>query len=241
MTGLSDSPSQRHGKKPEMMYVPGGAFTMGHNPVRPEYGPQRQVFVASFWISRDDITVSQFADYCDATGYKIDWDRRKPDWGWEGKDDRPMVNITWEEAKAYCRWAGGDLPTEAQWEKAARGTDARNYPWGNDWGANRAWYREGNDTVMEPAPIGRFPKGESPFGCRDMVGNVAQFCKDWYGPVDPTEIRNPVGPGFGSMRVVKGGSFRDPKNLLIVWNRTSFDPHEHSMWIGFRLARTGPN
>lgn len=223
-----------------MVYVPPGEFLMGHNPPSVDYGPIRRVFTDAFWISKNNVTVSQFADYCEATGYKFDWDGRRPPWGWDGKDDRPMVNVTWEEARAYCKWAGGNLPTEAQWEKAARGTDGRNYPWGNDWEANRAWFRAGNESALEPAPVGAFPKGASPWGCLDMSGNVAQWCKDWYGPVDPAEVRNPTGPGFGTKRVVRGGSFRDRRNQLISWFRSSQAPEEFSIWTGFRLVRDKP-
>jgi formylglycine-generating enzyme required for sulfatase activity len=236
----TSAPSWRHGKKPEMVYVPGGEFFMGHNPPGFEFGPVRRVTVDSFWIGKNDVTVSQFADYCEATGTKFDWDGRRPAWGWDGKDDRPMVNVTWDEAIAYCKWAGGDLPTDAQWEKAARGTDARAYPWGNDWAPNRAWYREGNDSIAEPAPVGSFPKGVSPFGCLDMAGNVAQWCKDWFGAVDVTEVKNPVGPGFGTKRVIRGGDYHDRRTLLISWVRSAQVPKEYSTWTGFRLVSLKP-
>jgi formylglycine-generating enzyme required for sulfatase activity len=226
--------------KPEMVYVPSGEFLMGHNPPTVDYGPIRRIYQGSFWITKNDITVSQFADFCDATGFKFDWQGRKPPWGWDGKDNRPMVNVTWDEARAYCKWAGGDLPTEAEWEKAARGIDGRNYPWGNDWAANRAWYPDDNEAVQEPAPIGRFPKGASPYGCLDMSGNVAQWCRDWYGPVDTTEVRNPAGPGFGTRRSVRGGSFHERKTALISWFRSSQPPNEYSKWIGFRCMSLKP-
>jgi len=223
-----------------MVYVPVGEFLYGHNPPSPDYGPMRKVILDSFWISKNDVTVSQFGDFCEATGFKFDWVGRKPDWGWEGKDDRPMVNVTWEEARAYCKWAGGDLPTEAQWEKAARGPDGRNYPWGNDWKPNMAWYREGNAGVSEPSPAGSFPKGASPCGALDMAGNVAQWCLDWYGVPDPTDTKNPVGPGFGTKRVIRGGNFNDRKVALISWFRSSQEPGDFNPWIGFRVASLKP-
>lgn len=231
---------KHHLTKLDMVYVPPGEFLMGHNPPSADFGPLRKVFVDFYWISKNDVSVSQFADFVEATGYKFDWDARRPAWGWDGKDDRPMVNLTWEEARAYCKWAGGDLPTEAQWEKAARGSDGRNYPWGNDWEPNRAWYREGNEGVLEPAPVGSFAKGASPWGCLDMAGNVSQWCKDWFGPVDVSEVKNPIGPGFGTKRVVRGGNFRDKKLLLISWERWSQAPNEYSPWTGFRLVKDKP-
>src|SRR5579863_7174190 len=85
---------QHRGRKHEMVYVPPGEFLMGHSPGGPEYGPTRRVFVDSFWISKNNVTVSQFADFFEATGHKFDWDARRPPWGWDGKDDRPMVNVS---------------------------------------------------------------------------------------------------------------------------------------------------
>ncbi len=233
-------PLFHHLAKVKMVNVPGGEFLMGHNPPTRDYGPIRRVYVDSFWISENDVTVAQFGDFCEATGFKFDWDGRKPAWGWEGKDDRPMVNVTYDEAREFCKWSGGDLPTEAQWEKAARGTDGRNYPWGNDWAPGRAWYKEGNEGVAEPSPVGAFPKGKSIYDVLDMSGNVAQWCKDWFGPVDVAEKENPTGPGFGTKRVVRGGAFVDKKNSLISWFRSSQEPDKNDVWIGFRVASRKP-
>ena len=144
--------------------MPSGEFAAGW--AAPGFGRQttRKIRLDGFWIAKNDVTVSQFFDYCAASGYKFDWDGRRPDWFWEA-DDRPMVAVTSEEARAYCKWAGGDLPTEAQWEKAARGTDGRLFPWGNDWQINSCSCSQDGGEKTEPAPIGSFPKGASPYGC----------------------------------------------------------------------------
>jgi len=112
----------------ELVYVPAGEFRMGGR--APHEGrPAHQVYLDAFLIGKNDVTVAQYQSYCDATGAKYDWSARVPYFGWH--NDYPMVCVSWEEARAFCKWAGGDLPTEAQWEKAARGTDGRVYPWGN--------------------------------------------------------------------------------------------------------------
>ena len=98
----------------KMVYVPAGRFAMGSKSDHKDEMPRRRIYIDGFWIGRNDVTVAQFRAYCDAARYKYDWDALKPDWGW--RDDNPMVNVTWDEARAYCKWAGGALPTEAQWE-----------------------------------------------------------------------------------------------------------------------------
>ena len=116
-----------------MVYVPAGEFVMGDDQM-PRSSPRRTVTLDAFWIYKNDVTVAQYRKFCQATGRQMP---QTPTWGW--KDDHPVVNVTWDDAKAYCDWAGAALPTEAQWEKAARGTDGRMYPWGNEWDAGKLW------------------------------------------------------------------------------------------------------
>ncbi len=212
----------------ELMLVPEGSFWMGEK-------PYRQVYLDSFWIGKNDVTVAQFRAYCEESGYKYDWNKYKPDWGW--KDNHPMVNVSWDEARAYCRWAGGDLPTEAQWEKAARGEDGREYPWGNTYDISKLWSFNSKGAKLSTAPVGSFPSGASPYGCLDMAGNVWQWCLDWYGDYDSNATRNPTCPGFGEGRVLRGGGWDDygPGNDRSA-SRLSFGPAYRSNYYGFRLA-----
>ena len=218
----------------EMVYVPAGEFLMGSTDAEirslmaqypgtpkdmfPGESPQRRVYLDGYWIYKNDVTVAQYRKFCAATGRKMPG---APGWGW--KDDHPVVEVTWYDAAAYCGWAGVHLPTDAQWEKAARGTDGRRYPWGNDWDRGKLWCSVGGQS-SGTAPVGSFPAGASPYGCLDMAGNVNQWCADWY---DPSYYRrsanqNPKGPATGEERVLRNAS----------WN--SFYGVLH-----FRAAKTG--
>lgn len=219
-----------------LVRVPAGEFAMGSADGQSDEQPVRRVHLSEYWIGRTEVTVAQFRAYCDAAGYAYDWSGLKPSWGWV--DDHPMVNVTWDEARAFCRWAGGDLPTEAQWEKAARGTDGRKYPWADAWDPDRCvnGTNSGNRTV----PVGSRPSGASPYGCQDMAGNVWEWCLDWYGPYEPSATRDPKGPSSSEYRVLRGGSWYsdDPGSLRSAF-RNYNDPTDIRGYLGFRLSVLG--
>ena len=192
----------------DMVYVPAGDFLMGSNDeigVKLGQSPQHKVYLDAYWIYKNDVTVAQYRKFCEATGWKMP---KAPDWGWQ--DDGPAVNVSWDDARAYCGWAATNLPTEAQWEKAARGTDGRTFPWGNDWDPGKLWWSIGVPGAAGRAcAVGSYPGGASPYGCLDMAGNVWQWCADWYGEdyYAHSPARNPAGPATGVGRVLRGGSW----------------------------------
>ena len=187
-----------------MVYVPAGDFLMGskNGEGYDRERPQHTVYLDGYWIYKNEVTVAQYRNFCKTTGRNMP---DPPNWGW--KDDHPVVNVTWDEAKAYCEWAGAALPTEAQWEKAARGTDGRIYPWGNDWDKTRLNSYQSGSTAT--TPVGNYPGGASPYGCLDMAGNGWQWCADWYDATyyANSPARNPTGPATGTTRVLRGGSW----------------------------------
>jgi len=234
----------------EMVYVPAGEFIMGSEDYSDEK-PQRKVHLDGYWMHRYPVTVAQYRRFCSETRRKMP---NPPHWGW--KDDHPIVSVSWHDANAYAEWAGVALPTEAQWEKAARGTDGRQYVWGNQWPpppmvgnfadetagpmyALRLIIAGYEDGYAETSPVGAFHAGASPYGCLDMAGNVWEWCADWYdsGYYAKAPNRNPAGPASGTTRVLRGGSWRsyDPFGLRASY-RGHRTPGCRSNYTGFRCA-----
>ena len=225
-----------------MVLIPSGEFTMGSDKGDDDEQPVHRVFLDSYYIDKFEVTNGRFAKFVEAI-------QSEPPWGFGDREtpvvqaDQPVRWVNWMEAIGYCLWVGKRLPTEAEWEKAARGTDGRIYPWGNDlptpaqavFGLN-----EGAETV---SPIGHREKGQSPYGVQDLAGNLYEWTIDWYDEEYYKKIPaiNPHGPAEGTTKVQRGGSYTNTPYRLRSTFRTKGDPAEHEPNVGFRCAQDVPS
>jgi formylglycine-generating enzyme required for sulfatase activity len=224
-----------------LILIPAGPFRMGSDAPgsAKDEGPSLLVTLPDYLIGEKEVTWKQYARFCGATS------RRLPARPAGAGEVHPVVGIRWADAVAYCDWAGFRLPTEAEWEKAARGTGGHVYPWGDEAPSEaRACF----DRLMvgQSEPVGSYPAGASPFGALDMAGNVWEWCADWY---DPEAYRRaprrdgvlaPKGPSSGKDRVVRGGSWFNQGETLRVSYRYGTRPDFGGPYYGFRVARTSP-
>ena len=212
------------------LYIPAGTFIMGGLDVYQESDelPAHGIYLNAFWIDQVEVTNGMY-NLCVQTGLcrppaRISSDNRLEYFGNPEFQDYPVVHIAWYDANAYCQWAGRRLPTEAEWEHAARGDDKRNYPWGdelpNEYNSNSV------NIVGDTSRVGSYAEGASPFGVLDMAGNVWEWVADRYKPnyykISPAE--NPAGPTqetvFNNLRVLRGGSYQDDGIILRLANRS---------------------
>jgi serine/threonine-protein kinase len=219
-----------------MVAVPKGSFLRGSadddSGGRAEEQPQAEIFVDAFFIDRTPVTVADYQAYLDATG-------EKPPEEWREFNDvrstpkRPVVFVNWQDARDFAAWAGKRLPTEAQWEKAARGADGRTYPWGEDEPSDkRAWFDK-----EEPSEVGSRPFGSSPWGVHEMAGNVFEWVEDWYERDYFAEAPdNPKGPDSGKKKVIRGGSFAHGAFALRCTTRGRYAPDARRANHGFRCV-----
>jgi formylglycine-generating enzyme required for sulfatase activity len=258
---------QRTAAAPEgMVYVPGGVFTMGSAPNVgfADEQPAHSVCVGGFYIDRHEVTNAQFKQFVDATGYVTEAEKDiasasgrtwrypyGPESGVEETPDLPVACVSWNDALSYARWAGKRLPTEAEWEKAARGTDGRVYPWGNavpvgasaniaDKSAGLKWGTTSvDDNQKMAAPVGSFPAGRSVYGIDDMAGNVWEWCLDWWDDAyyGSSPANNPTGPEAGEFKIIRGGSWYYTVDGARTAQRMYFRPTATSPAIGFRCVK----
>ena len=236
-----------------MVLVSPGFFIMGSNKSLEDEAPEHRVYLDSYWIDKFEVSAGKFAEFLNTMdnlkGYYLDnkfgtlyYDGRfhpRP-----GLENYPINNITWNAADEYCKWKEKRLPTEAEWEKAARGTAAQAYPWGNippsDTLARyfQTWTKEENHKVM--VPVQALTEGQSPYGLHNMAGNVKEWVDDWYDREyynEQSEYANPRGPIGGEFKVVRGGSWRDMKGFIYSTFRNSGNPKSRMDDYGFRCAK----
>jgi len=220
-----------------VVQIPAGEFLMGnHQTERTPF--EHPVHVSEFLMDETGVTWGQFKVFAEASGVPLPL--HNPYWG--VLDDHPMIYVTWEEARSYCSWAGGRLPTEAEREKGARGTDERKYPWGDEAPDperavfRRSWGKEATSAV------GAHPAGASPYGLQDMGGNVWEWCADWYDGdyYESSPHRDPKGPPMGNAHVVRGGSWDSRPDVLSSscrsWGHRGYRDGD----FGFRCAMDAP-
>lgn len=244
----------------KMVHVEVGEFLRGSDTHLTREKPQKSIYINAFMIGKYPVTNKEFAEFIAEQGYQnkkywsedgwlwkeeenikqpLFWENKK----WNG-ENFPVVGICWYEASAFVKWLSektGEkyrLPTEAEWEKAARGIDGPDYPWGNIFVSGLC-----NSAELElrrSSPVGVFPGGISPFGCLDMAGNVWEWCQDWHTDNYTKEsfVKNPQGPGYGSYRSVRGGSWHNSADECRCSYRRGYRPSYRLEYFGFRLAKS---
>jgi formylglycine-generating enzyme required for sulfatase activity len=258
-----------------MVLVPEGPFTMGlpDNDLLAEdhEKPTREIVLSAFWIDIYPVTNTRFRAFMEAGGYDDEKLWTKEGWEWKTKQrirqplqwnkggfdgaDQPVAGVSWFEADAYARFVGRRLPSDAEWEKAARGSDARRYPWGEDWPNSRICNFAMK--IGRTTPVGLYPEGVSPYGCHDMAGNVNNWTDDWFWPpfgrfcVQNGLLNNPrlddefwarMGVSPITHKIDRGGGFATPMEfheVLSCTRKVSWVPGTREPWNGFRTAMNG--
>jgi formylglycine-generating enzyme required for sulfatase activity len=221
-----------------MVQVPAGEFMMGCNEqvdkqCHPDEKPYHKVYLDAYYIDKYDVTQGEY-NQCVSTGRCKENTLAPADFT---GDRQPVVDVSWDDANTYCQWAGKRLPTEAEWEKAARGTDGRVYPWGNSLDTSRANY---NSTLGKTSNVGSYPSGASPYGALDMAGNVFNWVADWFDEhyYQDSPSKNPKGPDSGTERVLRGGCWTTSYlGDLRSSDRIRYSPTDRSGSFGFRCLR----
>lgn len=217
------------------MFVPGGSYPQGSSSIDEDSKPIHQVVLSPFWIGKLPVTRAQYNRFLEA----VPTYRKPRYWQSDGFNapNQPIVAISWDDAQAYVRWAGFELPSEAQWEAAARGPDGRAYPWGDQLPTAELADFDKSYKTGQPDPVGSHPKGAGPFGTQDQAGGVWEWCEDAWNPraydgrdgrVDPVER-------VGTDRLVRGGSWGNPARSLRSAFRYGEWADGQSRDLGFRV------
>jgi len=226
-----------------MVYVPAGEFTMGDG--FSENCPPHRVELSGYWIGVYAVTNAQYMKFVEETGHRVPdkVDYGKPKWRKKrfakGKAEHPVVGVSWEDSVAYAEWAGCELASEAQWEKAARGPLGLVYPWGSEWDANKCRHA-GNRGEEETCRVHGYPEGVSGYGTYNQSGNVWEWCADWYDwkYCLNSPRRDPRGPDEGMSRVYRGGSWWYLSQVKFrAADRYGYLPAYRGYYLGLRLAR----
>lgn len=238
----------------DMILIPAGTFTMGSDTRAADEKPMHKVYLDAYYIGKYEVTNAEYYEFweqqTDAARTPENFSHLPQIGNWPARAEQfpnhPVVGVSWHDAKAYAAWKGMRLPTEAEWEKAARGYTNRVWPWGNavEPYANTDADDDGYQNSL--APVGSFPKGKSYYGVMDMAGNVWEWTSDWYSDVyygyssqaAKRPKKNPTGPEIGSWRVIRGGSWIDKIARCSTTFRFYFYPNLKTSFVGFRLAKT---
>jgi len=232
-------PSKGPREEPGMVYVPAGPFIMGSTRGEFDEEPRHLVELSAFYIDTYEVTNADYnkcvaAGKCQRQRYARDKTLNQP--------KHPVVAVSWNNGVQYCEWAGKRLPTEAEWEKAARGTDERYYPWGNEFRADQVNMHHADDGFPTTAPVGSYPKNVSPYGAYDMAGNAWEWTADYWNPryYRHSPSKDPKGPEKGVKRVMRGGSWLyDVPFFVNSFNRSPGRPWVRKSAVGFRCAKDG--
>jgi formylglycine-generating enzyme required for sulfatase activity len=226
-----------------MAEIPAGEFAMGLDGMQAleDERPKHQVWLPAFFIDIYEVTTVQYASFLAATNHLAPWQWNMVDLSQHS--DRPVIGVDWSDADVYCRWKGKRLPTEAEWEKSARGTDGRLYPWGNrapnkDLANFASGARFNYGQVL--MPVQSYEHGKSPYGLLQMAGNVWEWVQDWYATnyYEISSEHNPQGPEQGQFKVLRGGSWSDLPKYLLAYGRFKLPPDTRNSYTGFRCAKS---
>lgn len=239
--GPDESPLQGEAPIEErMVTIPAGPFIRGTDQGGFDERPPREIYLDRFEIDQYEVTNYQYGLFAAATGHRKAGppSRYAKNVGKMRGPNQPVVYVSWDDAQEYCRWKGKRLPTEAEWEKAMRGTDGRLWPWGNTEQPDAANWARVNDGFDATAPVGSFKVDISPYGVMDGAGNVMEWVEDWYqeGSYRDSSESNPSSPEHGVYRVLRGGGYTTSGGDLRITSRSKMVPDFRDETIGFRCA-----
>jgi formylglycine-generating enzyme required for sulfatase activity len=240
--------------EPELILIPAGEFLMGSDPQQDEYArddqqPQHRLYLPDYYLAKTPVTNRQYRAFVAATGHEAPegWTNNAPA---RGEEDHPVVNVSWYDARDYCHWLSEvtgrsyALPSEAEWEKGARGIDGRIYPWGNQWDATRCNSKESG--LGKTTSVHAYPQGASPYGALDMAGNVWEWTRSLWGksgerpdyryPYRPTDGRENLDAGREVLRALRGGAFDFNRRYVRCAYRGRDDPNGRDDSVGFRVG-----